>query len=181
MSEKNVVNKKPGFRIIPRISKVKKDLGKYMEPQQDVREELSPQELQIKFNEVTKQITSLGLMLRSKFLPVDWLQNWDSFEFSSDVTLAEIPGKQHIIEIWVRGLLADYVANSGVMYTVTKFVWVPGNNDHEFTLEAYLNPPAQVMGQGYITTALSLNPGAAPATSGNISPMSPTQPPPPNF
>ena len=180
MSEKNVGNKKPDFGIIPRIAIAKKDLGKYMEPQQDVRAEPSADELLVKLSDVFKSVSSLSLMVGKRLHRVDWLQNWKSFKFRPDATAAEIKVIQHNIEIWVRGKLADFVAKSGEMYVISEFVWVPGNDDHEFTLEAYLNPPAHAGNPGTNIPGGKHGGGALPMIY-NATPTQPTQPPPPYF
>jgi hypothetical protein len=177
MSVKKVESKKPAVTIIPRISKTKKNLEKFMEPQQDVREALSTTELQIRLHDLVKKATSLSVLAGRHLAKVDWLQEWNSFEFDAALTKAQIVEKQQMIEMYVRGYLSNQNSITGDAFLVVEFDWQQGNNDHEFTLSAYLNPPASVK----VSTALLINTGAAPLTSGSVSPMPPTQPPPPSL
>lgn len=177
MSEKHPENGKTAFRTVPKTIKSKDDIDKYMQPVQDKRAEFSTNELMLKLNDLTKQIAHMSSVIGAKIFPVNWLENWDYIVFNDNDSLEEIPFKQKQVEIWVRGLLADYVAQSGNNYTVTEFIWDITDDPRKFLLTAYLNPPAKKMG-GF--QALSLNVGD-PVPQVNISPMNPKQPPPPYF
>jgi hypothetical protein len=163
MKEEEVLPKTPKISIIPRSLIAKEDFGKYKEPSEDVRVDLTINQLQVKLSSLVKQVTSLSLLL-GNLAQVDWLQNWGAFRFDG-MTDEHIEVAKNTITVWVRGLLAEQDALTGTYHTIT-FNWVE-INPITYSLEAYLNPPAMV--------------GPALPGSGQsvVIPTPPKQPPPP--
>lgn len=161
MSKENTLLKTPRVSIIPRNEISKDNFGKYLELDVPVTPEIETTRLTL--DSLIKQIKVLQEIVGT-LAPVNWLRGWGAFRFD-DMTPDEIATAQNNITIRVRGLLSAQDAAEGTFHTIT-FKWVE-HTPIIFTLEAYLNPPAEIV-QG---------PGGG--TTGTVTPNQPGQPQPP--
>jgi hypothetical protein len=160
----------PRLSIADRSSLSKDEWKKYMEPQEDVKVEITALELYLKLEALKKEVTSLSILIGRNLGLVDWLQDWAPFIFG-DMTSDEINQTQYNITIWVRGQLSEIDASAGVTHTIN-FNWEELSSSAGssiYKLHAYLNPPAVVSG------------GVPGSGTSAVTPTQPKQPPPPGF